>query len=231
MGTRRPAPVLTRRHVLVGAAGTAGAWVTPSVVKLDRVAAATGSCGLAVTRVDWTDFAPTTTMPASVTANDGTVVSLSLTGSTNLLQPGYVGNVRQGQRGGLNDYLALGMSGATNGAGVTLAMSFSRPVQVCFMLLDVDRWRPGWEDSITLRASVGGTAVSISRADIALQGNGVRYVGQNGLRGRRNARNSQSIANADFNAPRPVDRVEFDYFDRTSASSVQVVGVHDLRWC
>ena len=71
-------------------------------------------------QVDWTSFAPTSTMPASVTANDGTVVSFALTGNTSLLQPGYVGNIRTGTRGALTDYMALGMRGARNGAGVTL---------------------------------------------------------------------------------------------------------------
>lgn len=222
---------VSRRHVLAGSVIAAGTWAAPSVLTLDRVAAATGSCGAAPLRFDWSSIAPTTTMPASITANDGTVVSFSLTGSTGLLAGGYVGNVRTGTRGARTDYMALGMNGARNGAGVTLTMSFSQPVQACFEITDVDRARNSWEDSLTLTASVGGTNVPISPADLVPQGTSVANVGANGVRGVASEPNSSANANVLFTAPAEVDVVSMGYFDNTRWTSTQVIGIHDLLWC
>ncbi len=222
---------VSRRHMLAGSAVAAGVWVAPSVLTLDRVAAATGSCGVAPLRFDWSTIAPTSSMPASITANDGTVVSFALSGSTGLLASGYTGNVRTGQRGARNDYMALGMSGARNGAGVTLTMSFSQPVQVCFEVLDVDRANNSWEDSLTFTASVGGTNVPISAVDLTPVGTSVINVGTNGAIGVASEPNSSAAANLVFNAPSEVDRVVMTYFDVSKWTAVQVIGIHDLRWC
>jgi len=222
---------ISRRHVLAGSAVAAGAWVAPSVLTLDRVGAATGSCGTAPVRFDWSTIAPTGTMPASITANDGTVVSFALSGSTFLLAGGYAGNVRTGTRGARADYMALGMSGARNGNGVTLTMTFSQPVQVCFEVLDVDRASRSWEDSLTFTASVGGTNVPINAVDLTPVGTSVTNVGSNGAVGITSEPNSSAAANLVFNAPAEVDRVVMNYFDSTRWTSVQVIGIHDLRWC
>lgn len=222
---------VSRRHMLAGSAVAAGTWVAPSVLTLDRVAAATGSCGVAPLRFDWSTIAPTATMPASITATDGTVVSFALSGSTGLLAGGYTGNVRTGSRGARTDYMALGMSGARNGNGVVLTMSFSQPVQACFEVLDVDRSNGSWEDSLTFSASIGGANVPLSTADLTPVGTSVANVGSNGAIGVSSEPNSSAAANLVFNAPSDIDRVVMTYFDVTTWTSVQVIGIHDLRWC
>lgn len=222
---------ISRRQVLAGSAVAAGVWVAPSVLTLDRVAAAAGSCGVAPLRFDWSTIAPTNSMPSSITANDGTVVRFALSGSTNLLENGYTGNIRTGTRGGRNDYMALGMSGARNGAGVTLTMTFSQPVQVCFEVLDVDRANNSWEDSLTFTASVGGSNVPIGSGDLTPVGSSVVNVGSNGAIGVASEPNSSDASNLIFSAPSEVDRVEMRYFDLTRWTAVQVIGIHDLRWC
>ncbi len=222
---------VSRRHMLAGSAITAGTWIAPSVLTLDRVAAATGSCGVAPLRFDWSTIAPTTAMPASITANDGTVVSFALSGSTGLLAGGYTGNVRTGSRGARTDYMALGMSGARNGNGVVLTMSFSQPVQACFEVLDVDRANGSWEDSLTFSASIGGANVPLSVADLTPVGTSVANVGTNGAIGVSSEPNSSDAANLVFNAPSEIDRVVMSYFDVTKWTAVQVIGIHDLRWC
>lgn len=170
-------------------------------------------------------------MPASITANDGTVVSFALGGSTGLLATGYTGNVRTGTRGARTDYMALGLVGATNGAGVTLTMSFSQAVQACFEVTDVDRANGSWEDSINFTASNGGTNVAISATDLVPQGPSVVNVGANGAIGVASEGNSSSRANLLFTAPSNVDQVVMSYFDNTTWTSTQVIGIHDLRWC
>ena len=222
---------VSRRHVLAGSAVAAGTWAAPSVVTLDRVAAATGSCGAAPLRFDWSTIAPTSTMPASITANDGTVVSFALSGSTGLLAGGYAGNIRTGTRGARSDYMALGMRGARNGAGVTLTMSFSQPVQACFEVTDVDRAANSWEDSINFTASVGGVNVPVTAADLVPQGSSVVNVGANGVRGVASEPNSSPNANVLFSAPAEVDQISLAYFDDTRWRATQVIGIHDLRWC
>lgn len=222
---------LSRRHMLAGSAVAAGAWVAPSVLTLDRVAAATGSCGVAPVRFDWSTIAPTTSMPASITATDGTVVSFALSGSTGLLLSNYNGRIRTGQRGGRSDYMALGMSGARNGNGVALTMSFSQPVQACFEVTDVDRANNSWEDSITFSASLAGANVPLSAADLVPQGASVVNVGANGAIGVASEGNSSSLANLMFTAPSDVDQVVMNYFDISNWTSTQVIGIHDLRWC
>jgi hypothetical protein len=222
---------VSRRQVLAGSAVAVGVWAAPSILTLDRVAAAAGSCGAAPLRFDWSTIAPTATMPSSITADDGTVVSFALGGSTGLLATGYTGNVRTGRRGARRDYMALGLVGANNGAGVTLTMSFSQAVQACFEVTDVDRANGSWEDSISFTASNGGTNVAISGADLVPQGTSVVNVGANGAIGVASEGNNSSRANLLFTAPTNVDQVVMSYFDNTTWTSTQVIGIHDLRWC
>ena len=222
---------LSRRRVLAGAASAAGVWATPSVLKFDRVAAATGSCGVAPVQVDWSNFAPTTTMPASVVANDGTVVSFALSGSTSLLAAGYAGNILAATRGALTDYLALGLQNARNGAGIRLDIRLSAPRQICFTMTDVDRASGAWEDSVAVRAWLGGANVPINVGDLILQGPSVINIPINTVRGVASEGNSSSLANVDFSAPQEVDRVQLRYYDATSWTNLQVIGIHDLRWC
>ena len=223
---------ISRRRVLAaGSAVTAGAWVAPSVLALDRVSAATGSCGVAPLRFDWSSIAPTTALPPSITANDGTVVSFALTGDTNLLLAAFDGDVRTGTRGARTDYLGLGLTGATGGQGVTLTMTFSKPVQACFEMLDIDRAEGVWEDSVTVSASVGGANVPISAADFLPMGPSVAVVANDTIRGVGSEGNSSDLANVDFNSPAEVDEIQLDYYDLTGFTGGQVIGIHDLRWC
>jgi len=170
-------------------------------------------------------------MPGSITALDGTVVSFAMTGSTGLLHPNFQGNVRTGDRGALFDYMGIGLDGATNGAGVTLTMTFSNPVQACFMLTDIDRANGAWEDTVVVTASIGGSNVAINAGDLIPQGGSVINLPPNSLRGVASEPNASPLANVDFNAPSAVDTVAIQYFDVTTFTAVQVIGIHDLRWC
>lgn len=104
-----------RRRLLVGGtAAAAGMWVAPAVLSLDRVAAATGTCGAAPLQVDWSDYSPSNPAPSSVTANDGTVVTLSTSDPFGVAGSRHF-TTRTELYGGVQGFLASEMVGGNNG--------------------------------------------------------------------------------------------------------------------
>ena len=221
-----------RRRVLTGgAAVAAGAWVAPSILTLDRVAAATGTCGAAPVQLDWSTYATNGAPPSSVTANDGTVVSLSASDPFNVAGGKHF-TVRTQQYGGVQGYLASEMIGGSNGEYVDIILSFSRPVQLCFTVLDVDRASNRWEDTVTLDGRLSGVPVTLTSADI-VSGPANTVIADNTIRG--TLANLNPVSSADANAtvtyPSPIDSLVVRHSDVTTWTAGQSVGIHDLLWC
>ena len=226
------APHVNRRQfVASGSAIAAGAWVAPSITGFDRVAAATGSCGTAPVQVDWSDYANDTTVPGSITANDGTVITITTADAWSV---GHSTNftVRNGTMGGLQDYLRTVMVGGNNGEYVQVRFNFSQPVQLCFTLLDVDRSSGNWEDTIVIRGRLSGTPVTLTPADM-VTGPANTVIGNNRIRGilNNNTPSTSPDGNADVNYPSPIDRLVVRHRDDTSWTGLQWIGIHDFRWC
>lgn len=232
-------PDHTRRRLLVGgAAAAAGTWVAPSVLTLDRVVAATGSCGPAPVQVDWTDHTSGTftPVPSSITANDGTTVTITTIESSGANYPPYGFMVFNGTTGARADSLILSMENAKKPAKdwVEVIFEFSRPVQVCFEFLDIDRWPNAWEDRLTLDGRIGGaggTRIDIGAADV-VTGPNCAVVATNTIQAVGTAvGNGSAAGNADVSYPAEIDYLRIHYDDPPGWKEIQFIGIHDLRWC
>ena len=218
-----------RRALLTrGAVATAAVWVAPAVTTFDRVAAASGTCGVAPVQLAWSNET-NTSVPGTITAADGTDVTFTLVSASKPASNNF--RVRHITRGGLTDMLYLSMQGANAGDSVVVRMDFDAPVDLCFTLIDVDRSSERWEDTVTVVGANGGAPVDLTAADMVLAGTGVSYIGANTVRGVYSAGNSSSAANVDVRFPSPVDSVLITYSDVTNWTTTQYVGIHDLRWC
>lgn len=217
-----------RRKVLAGGAIAAGAWVTPSVLGFDRVAAAEGSCGVAPVQVDWSAF--TDTFPTSVTANDGTVVTISVADPFGVGDPTFLGRVFNGDLSSRDDPLLMAMENATNGQFTEIEFSFSNPVQLCFELIDVDRGEGSWEDTMELIGSLGGAPVTVTAADVVTAATNT-VSGPNTILGTSPAAAAATTGNATVNYPSVIDNFVIRHRDDSTFPGFQYIGIHDLRWC
>ena len=111
-----------------GAVVGAGAWVAPSILSYDRVAAAIGSCGTKPRQVDWTDFAGQT-IPGTVNAADGTTVTVTVLDPDNVQDTTWNFRAFNGTINGRDNPAITGMSGDSGTAGVTITLEFSTPIQ------------------------------------------------------------------------------------------------------
>ena len=206
-------------------------WVAPAVLSLDRVAAATGSCGAAPLQVDWSDYATNSTAPSSVTAADGTVVTLSTSDPINVAGPRHF-TTRTEPYGGEQGFLASEMVGGNNGEYVEITLAFSKPVQLCFTLLDVDRRVNRWEDTVILNGTLGGVPVTLTSTDI-VTGPANTVVANNTIRGilNSNTPGPSADANATITYPSEIDNLIVRHTDITSWTSGQIIGIYDLLWC
>lgn len=211
-----------------GSAICAGAWVTPSVLTLDRVSAAVGSCGTAPVQVDWSAY--TNTMPNSVTANDGTVVTITRSDPFGVADPGFFGSVFGGTLSLADNPMLMAMSNANNGEFTEIVFSFSTPVQLCFDFVDVDRGLGSWEDTMIITGTNGGTAVGLNAGDF-VTGPANTFVATNEVVGTASSANSQTNGNVTVNYPAAVDVVRIRHRDDTTWTGFQFIGIHDLRWC
>jgi hypothetical protein len=220
-----------RRLLAGGSAVVAGAWVAPSVLTLDRVAAATGSCGAAPIQVDWSDYATNSAAPSSVTANDGTIVTLSSSDPFDVAGPRHF-TARTEPYGGVQGFLASEMVGGNNGEYVEITLAFSKPVQLCFILLDVDRRLNRWEDTVILNGTLSAVPVTLTSADI-VTGPANTFVADNTIRGilDSNTPVSSADANATITYPSEIDNLVVRHSDITSWTSGQIIGIFDLLWC
>ena len=217
-----------RRKVLAGGALTAAAWVTPSVVGLDRVAAAEGSCGVAPVQVDWTANADQ--FPTSVTAADGTVVTISTLDPFGVADPAFMGRVWNGTLSSRDNPILMAMTNATGGQFTELQFTFSNPVQLCFELIDVDRGQGSWEDTMEMIGTLNGTLVTLTAGDIATGATNT-VSGPNTLLGTTLAAQTATTGNATVIYPSNVDTFVIRHRDDSSFNGFQYIGLHDLRWC
>jgi len=219
----------SRRALLAGGGAVAATtWVAPSVLALDRVSAAVGSCGTPPVQVDWTAYA--NTFPTSVTANDGTVVNIAISDPFGVADAGFFGLVFNGTTSTLDNPLLMAMSNANNGDFTSLIFTFSQPVAPCFELLDVDRGTNSWEDTVLFNGTNGGVAVPLGPGDV-VAGPANTVVGLNTVVGTGSAPNSTTDGNMTVTYPGPIDELEIRHADNTAWTGFQYIGIHDLRWC
>ena len=222
------AGAIGRRRVLGGGAVAAAVWVSPSVIGLDRVAAAQGSCGFAPVQVDWSDHSDT--FPTMVTANDGTVVTIQALDPSGVANTNLLGRVFPATLSGRDEPIIMAMSGASNGQFTELVFTFSTPVHLCSELIDVDRAQNGWEDTMEMFGTLNGVAVDLTASDV-VTGPTNTFVGTNTLVGTGPAAQAATDGNATFNYPSPIDSFTLRHRDNSTFTEAQYIGMHDLRWC
>ena len=176
---------LTRRRVLragaVGGAVAGAAWVTPTVLTLDAVSAASACC-TGNAGINWASTganrpaslngpANINGYPWSVGTFGGVPVTFELTGSGtspySLVFPGgsdLTGRQPTTQNGGITGIYGLDRQGAQPGTTVTLSIRFSCNVRnLRFTIVDIDRAITGgnnYVDQVVVRPSLNGVGVS-----------------------------------------------------------------------
>ena len=191
-----------------------------------------GSCGIPPVQVDWSAFS--NTFPTSVTAADGTVVTITLNDPFGVADPTFFGRVFGGTLSTLDNPLLMAMRNATGGQFTSITFGFSRPVDLCFEMLDIDRGNPNpadaWEDTIDVNGSLGGVPVALGVGDIAT-GPANMVIGPNSIRGTAGSDNASTNGNAEVTYPSAIDSVEIRHSDDTTRPGFQFIGIHDLHWC
>ena len=181
MGSEYKPQQFSRRKALAGSLAVGGTtWIAPSVLRLDRLAAAVGSCGVPPVRVDWTPLAGT--FPTSVTANDGTVVTIASSDPFGVSDPTFQGMVWTNTLNSLDNPLLMAMEDAINGQGTTIRFEFSRPVRACFSLVDVDASNGNWIDTVEVTGTNAGSPVNLGAADM-ITGADNTFLSTNTVRG------------------------------------------------
>lgn len=212
-----------------GSALAATAWLAPSVITTDRVAAATGSsCAAPPIQVDWSAYAGT--FPTSVTANDGTVVTINVSDPLGVSDPSLHGSVFNGTTSTVDNPLLMAMDGANNGDYTQIVLRFSNPVNLCFDFIDVDLGVNVWEDTMQLRGTLSGTVVPITAADV-VTGPANTFLSTNTIIGTASSSNTSTDGHVTVNYPSPINRLRIRHRDNSAWSDFQYIGIHDLRWC
>lgn len=219
---------MSRRSMVgAGAVVGAGAWVAPSILSYDRVAAAIGSCGTKPRQVDWTDFAGQT-VPGNVNAADGTTVTVTVSDPSNVQDTTWNFRVFNGTINGRDNPAITGMRGDSGTAGVTITLEFSTPIQPSFFLVDVDRATNSWEDSVEVVGFLGG-GTGFDPDSLTIGGGAVQVITPRLVEGVFSSNSTNSEVEVDFQDL--VDRIEIRHFDTTAWNNFQWIGVHDLHWC
>ncbi len=213
-----------------GSAIAASAWVAPSVLKADRVAAAVGTCGTPPVQIDWSAYAGT--FPTSITANDGTAVSIATNDPSGVGDPSFLGLAFNGTTSTLDNPVIMAMDNATSGDYTEIVFRFSQPVAPCFSMLDVDlgNFSTGWEDTVIFNGSLNGTAVSLGAGDITTYP-GNTFVAANTVVGTANVPNSSTNGQIDVSYPSPINALSIRHVDNSTFTGFQYVGIHDFSWC
>jgi len=227
--SRTPELATSRRTLLAGGSALAAtAWVAPSVVSLDRVSAATGTCGTPPVQIDWTAYS--NTFPTSVTANDGTVVTISAQDPFGVGDPGFFGLVFSGTTSLRDNPLLMAMTGANNGEYTAITFTFSQPVAPCLELVDVDRGTNSWEDTMSFNGTLAGAPVVLGAGDV-LNGTANAVIAPNTVIGTGSSPNSSTAGNVTVTYPSAIDELEIRHVDDTTWTAFQYIGIHDMRWC
>ena len=220
---------IDRRALLgAGASAAAGLWVAPSVLTLDRVAAATGTCGVKPVQVDmsaWTGL----NVPSAFTANDGTDVTMSISDPSGVQSSSWdmvVYNDNGGNLNGLDNPAITGMTGASKGVGVSITFAFGTPRAVSFFLVEVDRSPGSWEDTVQVVGSLGGSPIDPASM---VTGADVRQISANTVQGTAASNGASSNVEVDFQTA--VDTVTIRHYDSRNWTAFQWIGIHDLHWC
>ena len=213
-----------------GSAIAASAWVAPSVLKIDRVAAAVGTCGTPPVQIDWTAHAGT--FPTSITANDGTAVSIATNDPFGVADPSFLGLAFNGTTGALDNPIIMAMDNATGGDYTEIIFRFSQPVAPCFSMLDVDfgNFATGWQDTILFDGTLSGAAVPLGAGDIVTS-SGNTFVGPNEVVGTGNVANNSTNGQIDISYPAPINQLSIRHVDSSAFNGFQYVGIHDFSWC
>ncbi|MEM9200473.1 MAG: hypothetical protein AAGC53_02385 [Actinomycetota bacterium] len=201
--------------------------MAPSILTYDRVAAAVGSCGIKGRQVDWSDWA-NQTVPGTITALDGTEITVTVADPDNVQDAVWNFRVYNGTINGRDNPAITGMSNATSGQGVTVSLQFSRPVQPSFFLVDVDQGTRGWQDRVDVRGFLTGGS-PIDPDSLTVGGTAVQVVSPRLVEGVSSSRSANSEVEVDFQDF--VDTIEIRHHDETTWRSFQWIGVHDLHWC
>ncbi len=219
--------MMSRRGALkTGAIAGVGLWAAPSILTLDRVEAAVGSCGLKPAQVAFSTWAGGL-VPSTFTALDGTVVTMSQSDPSGV-QDGYW-RMRSfwGTINGVANPAITGMSGANFGAGVTVTFTFSIPVQPSFFLVDIDSGGGGgWEDTVQVTGSLGGSPVNPASL---LTGADNIQISPNTVRGINPSNTTAGNIEVDFQ--QPIDTLTVFHYDVTNLTGFQWIGIHDFHWC
>ena len=131
-------------------------------------------------QLDWTSLA--NTFPTSATAADGTTITITLFNPFGVADLAFFGRVWGGTLNGLDNPLLMAMENGNNGENMIARFDFSRPVQLCFNLVDVDASAGNWEDTVEIRGTNGGTQVNLGAADI-VTGASNTFIAANTVRG------------------------------------------------
>lgn len=210
-----------------GSALAVGTWIAPSILSLDRVSAAVGSCGTPPVQVDWTTVAGT--FPNSVTAVDGTVVTIVRNDPFGVADPGLFGLAFNGTTSTVDNPLIMAMDNASNGDFTSIVFTFSQSVDLCFTMVDIDAGG-NWEDTMLLNGSLGGVPVTLGAGDI-VTGPSNTVSGPNTILGTGNAANTTTNGNATVTYPSRIDSLEIRHRDDSTLTGFQYIGIHDLSWC
>ncbi len=214
-----------------GSALAAATWIAPSVLTLDRVSAAVGSCGIPPVQVDWSDAAGT--IPNTITAADGTVVTITRADPFGVANAGFFGFVyTAAPLSGFTHPILMAMTNASNGDFTSLTFSFSQPVAPCFTMLDVDFGNGGssWEDTMIMTGTLAGTTVNLGAGDIAT-GPANTVIGPNTVLGIGGSGQTSTAGNVTVTYPSDIDTLEIRHQDDSAFTDFQYIGIHDLRWC
>jgi hypothetical protein len=209
-----------------GAAASAVIWAAPSIVSLDAVAAAAGSCLVAPRQVDFSRFAGGA-LPANFLSDDGSVsINFSIVDPWGLSQAAYTGIVWNSVLNGLDNPVITAMQNARSGRYVDLIFQFSTPVCPSFSLVDVDRSTFSWEDTVRVIGSDGGgtinpSAMSVGGAQVQINANTVRGTSST----------SSATGNVGVEFDQPITRLEIRHQDNSNWTSFQWIGIHDFHWC
>jgi len=168
------------------------------------------------------------TFPTGATASDGTTITINRSDPFGVADPAFFGLVFNGTLNGLDNPILMAMADATNGDFAITEFIFSRPVQLCFALADVDAAAGGWEDTIEIRGSNAGVPVTLGAADV-VTGAANTFLGPDTVRG-VSATNT-ATGNVQVNFPAEIDRVEIEHRDNSADVGFQFIGIHDFSWC
>ena len=211
-----------------GAAASAGIWAAPSILSLDRAAAAVGSCSTPPRRVDFSRFSGN--LPSNFLSDDGSVsITFTQADPFGVQSASWDGVIYPGLMNGLDNPVVNGMSGATGGDFVRFRFDFSVPVCPSFYIVDVDRTQGtsnDFEDTVVVVGRNGGPR--IDPASFVL-GGAQTQINPRTIRG--TIPSSTGTGNVLVTFDEPITRLVIRHRDDSSLSGFQWIGIHDFHWC